>query len=109
MQVRTVGFYLMAALFEIAGCFAFWTAFRLGRSSWWILAGTASLVLFAFSLTRIDVSHAGRAFAAYGGIYIVSSLAWLWMAEGIRPDRWDAAGALICLVGASVILWGPRT
>src|SRR5437773_11419379 len=109
MQVRTVGFFCMAAFFEVAGCFAFWTWFRLGRAVWWTLAGTGSLVFFALCLTRIDVPYAGRAFAAYGGIYIVSSLAWLWMAEGIKPDRWDAAGALICLVGAGVILWGPRT
>ncbi len=109
MQVRSVGFFWMAAFFEIAGCFAFWAWFRLGRSVCWTLAGTGSLALFALCLTRIDVSYAGRAFAAYGGIYIVSSLAWLWMVEGIRPDRWDATGALICLLGASIILLGPRS
>ena len=76
MQVRTVGFFWMAAFFEIAGCFAFWAWFRLGRAAWWTLAGTGSLVLFALCLARVDASYAGRAFAAYGGIYIVSSLAW---------------------------------
>ena len=106
--MQTVPFFWMAAFFEIAGCFAFWSWLRLGRSAWWTLVGTGSLVLFALCLTRIDVSYAGRAFAAYGGVYIASSLAWLWMAEGMRPDRWDSAGALICLAGASVILWGPR-
>jgi small multidrug resistance family-3 protein len=109
MQMRTVTFFWIAALFEIAGCFLFWTWFRLRGNAWYPLVGTGSLVLFALCLTRLDVPYAGRAFAAYGGIYIVSSLAWLWVAEGIRPDRWDAAGALICLAGASVILWGPRT
>jgi small multidrug resistance family-3 protein len=109
MQMQTVAFFWMAAFLEIAGCFAFWAWLRLGRPAWWGLVGTGSLVLFALCLTRIDVSHAGRAFAAYGGVYIASSLAWLWMAEGKQPDRWDAAGALICLAGASVILWGPRT
>ena len=109
MQVRSTGFFWLAALLEIGGCFAFWAWVRLGRTAWWTLAGTASLVLFALCLTRIDAAYAGRAFAAYGGVYIVSSLMWLWMTEGIRPDRWDAAGALICLIGAGVILWGPRT
>ena len=107
--MRSMGFFCMAAFLEISGCFAFWASLRLGRSLWWMLAGAATLVLFALCLTRIDTSHAGRAFAAYGGIYIVGSLAWLWVAESIRPDRWDTAGALICLAGASVILWGPRT
>lgn len=109
MKTQIICFYCMAALFEIAGCFAFWAWLRLGRAILWTLAGTCSLVLFALCLTRINASHAGRTFAAYGGIYIVSSLAWLWTVEGIRPDHWDAVGALICLVGASVILWGPRT
>jgi len=56
----------------------------------------------------VDSAYAGRAFAAYGGVYIASSLLWLWIVEGIRPDAWDIAGALICLLGAAVILWGPR-
>lgn len=96
----------MAAFSKIAGCFAFWAWLRLGRAVWWSLAGTCNLVLFALRLTRIDSSHAGRAFAAYGGVCIVGSLAWLWVAEGIRSDRWDTVGALICLT--SVILWGPN-
>ena len=42
------------------------------------------------------------------GVYIVASLAWLWMIEGVRPDRWDMAGAADCLAGAAIILLGPR-
>jgi small multidrug resistance family-3 protein len=108
MFLPTVAFYLLAAFFEIAGCFAFWAWLRLGRTSLWTLVGVGSLVLFAVCLTRVDSAYAGRAFAAYGGVYIVSSLLWLWIVEGIRPDRWDTAGALLCLVGACAILWGPR-
>ena len=51
---------------------------------------------------------AGRTFAAYGGVYIAASLAWLWGGEGMRPDKWDVSGAAICLVGAAVIIAGPR-
>jgi Co/Zn/Cd efflux system component len=57
----------------------------------------------------VDAAAAGRAYAAYGGVYICASLAWLWAVEGIRPDRRDAIGAVICIVGAAVILRGPRT
>ncbi len=46
--------------------------------------------------------------AAYGGIYIAGSLAWLWGIEGLRPDRWDVTGAALCLAGAAVIIAGPR-
>jgi len=108
MVLPTGGFFVLAAFFEIAGCFAFWTWLRLGRTPWWTVAGIGSLALFAVCLTRVDSAYAGRAFAAYGGVYIASSLLWLWIVEGIRPDAWDIAGALICLLGAAVILWGPR-
>jgi small multidrug resistance family-3 protein len=56
----------------------------------------------------VEADHAGRAFAAYGGVYIAASLVWLWLVEGTRPDRWDLIGAAICLIGAAVILLGPR-
>jgi small multidrug resistance family-3 protein len=100
--------YIGAALAEIAGCFAFWAWLRLDRSMWWLGPGVASLCLFAWLLTLVDTDHAGRAYAAYGGVYIVSALGWLWLAEGVKPDRWDMLGAAICLLGAAVILWGPR-
>jgi small multidrug resistance family-3 protein len=100
--------YVAAALAEIGGCFAFWAWLRLGKSPIWIIPGFAALVLFAYLLTRVDSAFAGRAYAAYGGVYIAGSLAWLWLAEGMRPDRWDVAGAVICLVGAGVIIGGPR-
>jgi small multidrug resistance family-3 protein len=104
-----VALYVGAALAEIAGCFAFWAWLRLDRSPWWLVPGVAALVLFAFLLTLVESDAAGRAYAAYGGVYIVSSLLWLWAVEGARPDRWDMAGAGLCLVGAAVILFGPRS
>jgi small multidrug resistance family-3 protein len=107
--LRTAGFYVLAAFFEIAGCFAFWAWLRQGRTPWWTVAGFASLVLFAICLTRVDSAYAGRAFAAYGGVYIVASLVWLLIAEGVQPDRWDTTGAVVCLIGAALIVWGPRT
>lgn len=100
--------YLLAAFAEIGGCFAFWAWLRLGKSALWLLPGMASLALFAWALTRIDADFAGRAYAAYGGVYIAASLFWLWAVEGTRPDRWDGLGAAICVLGAMVILFGPR-
>ena len=101
--------FVAAAIAEIAGCFAFWAWLRLGQSPLWLLPGVLSLLLFAWLLARVEAEFAGRAYAAYGGIYIAMSLLWLWLAEGQRPDRWDAAGAAICVAGALVILFGPRT
>ena len=101
--------YAGAALAEIAGCFAFWAWLREGRSPYWLVPGIAALVLFAWLLTLVPTTAAGRAYAAYGGVYIAASLAWLWTVEGVRPDRWDMAGAALCLAGAAVILLAPRS
>lgn len=104
-----VAAYVGAAIAEIAACFAFWAWLRLGKSPLWLVPGVLSLCLFAWLLTLAETDQAGRAYAAYGGIYILSALGWLWAAEGVRPDRWDVIGVGLCLVGAAVILWGPRT
>lgn len=102
-------YYVTAAVAEIGGCFAFWAWMRLGRSAWWTLPGLLSLIAFAMLLTRIETTgFAGRAYAAYGGVYIAASLLWLWFIEGQRPDRWDVIGASVCLLGAALIVFGPR-
>ncbi len=100
--------YALAALAEIGGCFSFWAWLRMGKPVWWLLPGMVSLALFAWLLTLIPVDAAGRAYAAYGGVYIVASILWLWLVENKMPDRWDIAGALISLGGAGVILLAPR-
>jgi small multidrug resistance family-3 protein len=105
----TFAWYLLAAFAEIAGCFAFWAWLRLGRSALWLLPGMASLALFAWLLTRADSAFAGRAYAAYGGVYIAGSMLWLWLVEGSRPDRWDIAGMIVCLVGSALILLPSRS
>ena len=104
----TIAAYIGAALAEIAGCFAFWAWLRLDKPVWWVLPGLLALVLFAYLLTLVDSAAAGRTYAAYGGVYIVSSVCWLWLIEGVRPDRWDAVGAVVCLIGAMIIVAGPR-
>lgn len=106
-NLPTAIIYALAALAEIAGCFAFWAWLRLDRPVWWVIPGMVSLALFAWLLTFVDTPVAGRAYAAYGGVYIAASLIWLWTVEGARPDRWDVIGASICLVGAGLILFGP--
>lgn len=106
--MTTAFVYISAAIAEIAGCFAFWAFLRLGQPVWWLVPGMASLAVFAWLLTFVDASHAGRAYAAYGGVYIAASLLWLWAMEGARPDRWDAIGAAVCIAGAAIILYGPR-
>lgn len=104
----TVLVYAGAALAEIAGCFAFWAWLRLGKSGLWAIPGVAALIAFAWLLTLAPSDHAGRAYAAYGGIYILASLLWLWSVEGRLPDRWDIVGGTMALAGAVIILFAPR-
>src|SRR5688572_27735796 len=94
----------LAAFFEIAGCFAFWLWARRGGGVLVILLGILSLIAFAFALTRVDSAFAGRAYAAYGGIYIAASLLWLWLIEGQSPTPADLVGAAMAVIGALVIL-----
>ena len=107
-MIATASLYVAAAVAEIAGCYDFWAWLRLGKSAVRLVPGMLGLALFAFLLTRIDSDFAGRAYAAYGGVYITSSILWLWIAESNMPDRWDVLGTTICLLGAAGILWGPR-
>lgn len=104
----TLLIYAGAALAEIAGCFAFWAWLRLDRSIWLIVPGMAALALFAWLLTLAPSDYAGRAFAAYGGIYIATSLVWLWLVEGRVPDRWDILGGILAIAAAAIIVFGPR-
>ena len=106
--MTSFAFYAIAAVAEIIGCFTFWAWLRLDKSVYWIFPGIVSLIVFAVLLTRINSMFAGRTFAAYGGVYIVASLLWLWIIEGQRLDKWDILGAIICIAGAVLILFGHR-
>ena len=106
--MKTLAIFALAAVAEIGGSFAFWAWARLDKSILWLMPGMVALAVFAWLLTLAELDFAGRSYAAFGGVYIAASLMWLWAVEGRMPDRWDVTGGAICLVGAAVILWGPR-
>ena len=108
-MLKTYAIYALAALGEIAGCFAFWSVFRLGKPVFWLAPGLLSLAAFACLLTLVESSVAGRAYAAYGGLYIVASPVWMKLVEQQTPDRFDLAGGAVCLAGAAIILFSPRS
>lgn len=103
-MTHTLLLFGLAAIFEIAGCFAFWHWMRKGGSAAWLVAGAVCLVCFAAVLAKADVPFAGRAYAAYGGIYIAMAMVWLWLSDGQRPSAADLIGTGLALAGALVIL-----
>ena len=105
--MKVAGLFALTALAEIVGCYLPWLVLRDARTPWLLLPAAASLAAFAWLLT-LHPAAAGRTYAAYGGIYIATSLAWLWLVEGQTPGRLDLLGAGLCIVGAAVILAGAR-
>jgi small multidrug resistance family-3 protein len=106
-ELRTVALFVVTALAEIVGCYLPWLWLREGKSAWLLLPAAASLALFAWLLT-LHPAAAGRAYAAYGGVYISVALLWLWAVDGIRPTAWDLLGCALAIAGMAVIMFAPR-
>ena len=106
--MKTLLLFIATALAEIVGCYLPWLWLKQGKPLWLLLPAAFSLGLFVWLLSLHDTAGAGRVYAAYGGVYIAASLGWLWLAEGVRPDRFDLLGGLTCLAGAAIILAAPR-
>jgi len=107
--VRSVLLFVLAALAEIGGAWLIWEGVRDRRGVLWIGAGIVALGLYGFVATLQPDANFGRILAAYGGVFVVGSLAWGMVVDGFRPDRYDVAGALLCLVGVAVIMYAPRS
>ncbi len=105
--IRVTGLFFVTAVAEIVGCYLPWLVLTQGRPVWWLLPAAASLAVFAWLLT-LHPSGAGRTYAAYGGVYVVVALIWLWRVDGVVPTRWDLVGGGICLVGMAIIALQPR-
>ena len=105
--LRVTGLFFVTAVAEIVGCYLSWLVLTQGRPVWWLLPAAVSLAAFAWLLT-LHPSAAGRTYAAYGGVYVVVALIWLWRVDGVIPTRWDLVGGGICLVGMAIIALQPR-
>ena len=108
LVVRSVVLFLLAAVLEIGGAWLVWQGVREQRGWVWVGAGVIALGLYGFVATAQPDAHFGRVLAAYGGVFVAGSIVWAMVADGYRPDRFDIAGALICLAGMAVIMYAPR-
>ncbi len=100
--------FLLAAALEIGGCWLIYAVVRLGWHPAFLAAGLVALAGFGAALTLVDTGGAGRTFAAYGGIYVIASLIWLHVVEGVPLRATDGIGAALVLLGALVVLFGAR-
>ncbi|AWB91915.1 YnfA family protein [Aeromicrobium chenweiae] len=106
--LRSITLFVAAAVAEIGGAWLVWQGVREHKGWAWMGAGVIALGIYGFVATLQPDANFGRILAAYGGVFVAGSLAWGMVADGFKPDRWDVTGALICLVGVAVIMYGPR-
>ena len=107
MVLRTLFYFFLAGLFEIGGGYLVWLWIREDYAFFVGLLG--GFVLFLYGIVpTLQPSHFHRIYAAYGGVFIVMSMLWGWIFDGITPDRFDVLGAIIALIGIAVIFYWPR-
>jgi len=108
MVARSIALFALAALAEIGGAWLIWQGVRAHRGVVFAGAGVLALGAYGFVATFQPDPHFGRVLAAYGGVFVAGSLAWGTVVDRFRADRWDLAGAAICLLGVAVIIYAPR-
>jgi small multidrug resistance family-3 protein len=108
LVARSLLLFVLAALAEIGGAWLIWQGWREHRGLWFVAAGVVALGLYGFTASLQPDPNFGRILAAYGGVFVAGSLVWGVLVDGFRPDRYDLAGAAVCLLGVAVIMYAPR-
>lgn len=105
---RALGLFVAAGVAEIGGGYLVWRWLREHGSLWLGLVGALVLVAYGVVPTLQRGAGFGRVYAAYGGVFVVLSLLWGWGVDGVRPDRYDWAGAVVVSCGVALIFFAPR-
>jgi small multidrug resistance family-3 protein len=105
---RSILLFIAAAIAEIGGAYLVWIGLKDDRGAAYVVLGALALAIYGVVATFQPDAHFGRVLAAYGGVFIVGSLVWGVVFDGFKPDRYDLAGAAICLAGVAVIMYAPR-
>lgn len=108
MIVRSILLFGAAAVAEIGGAYLVWVGIREGRGLFAVVLGGLALATYGVIAAFQPDPNFGRVLAAYGGVFVVGSLAWGVAVDGFRPDRYDLVGAAICLAGVATIMYWPR-
>jgi small multidrug resistance family-3 protein len=105
--LKTFGLFLLTAVAEIVGCYLPYLVVKQGKTVWLLIPAAVALAIFAWLLT-LHPTASGRVYAAYGGVYVMVAIFWLWGVDGIRPTTWDIVGALVAVTGMAIIMMGAR-
>ena len=108
MAGRSIALFCATALAEIGGAYLIWTGLREGNGAVAVAAGAVALVIYGLLAAQQPSSEFGRVLADYGGVFVIGSMLWAAIFDGFYPDRFDLAGAVVCLVGIGVIMYAPR-
>ena len=106
--IRSISLFALAAVAEIGGAYLVWQGVRERRGFVFAAAGVVALGIYGFIATFQPSPHFGRVLAAYGGIFVVGSLAWGVIFDRFRPDSHDLVGAAVCLIGVGIIMYPTR-
>lgn len=107
-MINTILLFFLAGLAEIGGGYLIWLWLREAKPIGYGILGAIILVLYGIIPTLQKYPNFGRVYAAYGGIFIVMSVLWGWAIDRKTPDLYDWIGAVICIIGVSIMLMVPR-
>ncbi|EIT85981.1 hypothetical protein A374_09099 [Fictibacillus macauensis ZFHKF-1] len=106
---KAILLFILAGLAEIGGGYLIWLTIKEHKTVLYAIIGGVILVAYGIIPTLQTFPSFGRVYAAYGGVFIILSILWGWAIDQKTPDFYDWLGTIICLIGASIILWGPRS
>ena len=105
-EIKRIILVFITATAEIIGCYLPYLWLKHNKSIWLLIAAAVSLAIFAWLLS-LHPTAAGRGYAAYGGVYVVVAILWLWIVDGITPGTWDVVGSLVAITGTAIIMFTP--
>lgn len=106
-MMKSLFYFVWAALFEIGGGYLIWLWLRENKPMCWGLLGGIFLAMYGVIAT-LQPANFGRVYAAYGGIFIAIAMVWGWLVDGVHPDQYDLIGACLALLSVFVIVYAPR-
>jgi small multidrug resistance family-3 protein len=105
--IVSAALFFAAAIAEIGGGYLVWLWIREKKT--FVLGALGGIILFVYGIIlTLQPAEFGRVYAAYGGIFVISSITWGMFVDKKKPDRYEILGSIVAIGGALVILYAPR-